>query len=449
MSNIAIRVRGLSKQYRIGVRRHSYDTLRDFVVDAVAVPFRRMRAKRKCSDVCQSNVDDWVWALRDVSLEIERGASVGIIGHNGAGKSTLLKILSRITDPTSGFAEIRGRVGSLLEVGTGFHGELSGRDNIYLSGAILGMKAAEIRRKFDEIVSFAEIEKFIDTPVKHYSTGMYLRLAFAVAAHLDPEILIVDEVLAVGDVRFQRKCFNKMQDVGQEGRTVLFVSHSMPSITRLCERAILLEEGRVIRNGPSHEVVSAYLCSGLGTTAAREWPEPAKAPQGEVVRLCAVRVRTEDGRVSDSVDIRRPIVIEMEYQVLKPDFAMYSHFQFFNEEGVHIFSAHDVDLAWRRRPRPVGRYVSTVQIPGNFLSAGTVFVGAGLNTIEPETYQFHDRDLVVFQVIDNGAADSARGEYVGHMSGVVRPLLNWRTEFWHSAREASVQSQSTKAFKLC
>jgi lipopolysaccharide transport system ATP-binding protein len=430
MSNIAIRVEGLGKRYQIGARQRGYKTLRETLTDSFTSPFRRISFNGRAA-----GSDNTIWALKDISFGVGRGEVVGIIGSNGAGKSTLLKILSHITEPTTGFADIHGRVGSLLEVGTGFHGELSGRENIYLNGAILGMKKAEIARKFDEIVSFAEVEKFIDTPVKHYSSGMYLRLAFAVAAYLEPEILIVDEVLAVGDAQFQKKCLNKMQDVGQQGRTVLFVSHSMPAITRLCERAILLHEGRVIQNGPSHQIVSAYLTSGLGTTAAREWQDPAKAPRGEVVRLRAVRVRAEDGRITDSVDIRRPIGIEMVYEVLKSGFAMYSHFQVFNEESVHVFSAHDVDPAWRRRPRPEGRYVSTVQIPGNFLSAGTVFVGAGLNTIEPEIPQFYERDLVAFQVIDRSDADSARGDYAGHMGGVVRPLLKWRTEFCRGPME--------------
>ena len=217
-----------------------------------------------------------IWALKDVSFDINRGEVVGIIGRNGAGKSTLLKILSEITEPTEGRVEIHGRVGSLLEVGTGFHPELTGRENVYLNGAILGMKRAEIERKFDEIVAFAEVEKFIDTPVKHYSSGMYLRLAFAVAAHLEPEILIVDEVLAVGDAAFQKKCLGKMAGVAKEGRTVLFVSHNMPAITRLCERAILLDEGRLLQDGVSHQVVKAYLNAGLGTTAMREWPDPTK-----------------------------------------------------------------------------------------------------------------------------------------------------------------------------
>jgi lipopolysaccharide transport system ATP-binding protein len=251
MSNIAIRVEGLSKRYQIG-KRERYKTLRDTFTDAVTAPVRRLRAT-------PNGQKESIWALKDVSFEVPRGTVVGVIGRNGAGKSTLLKILSRITEPTEGYAEVRGRVGSLLEVGTGFHGELTGRENIYLNGAILGMKKAEIERKFDEIVAFAEVERFIDTPVKHYSSGMYVRLAFAVAAHLEPEIMIVDEVLAVGDQRFQEKCLKRMDAVSRLGRTILFVSHSMPSIQRLCERVILLENGAVSMDALTPLAVAEYL----------------------------------------------------------------------------------------------------------------------------------------------------------------------------------------------
>ena len=390
MGDVAIRVEDLSKQYRIGAGgREAYKTLRDTLTDVIMSPFRRAGKLLGGRGVRAAELGETFWALKDVSFEIKRGEVVGIIGYNGAGKSTLLKILSRITEPTEGYADIYGRVGSLLEVGTGFHPELTGRENIYLNGAILGMKRVEIQRKFDDIVAFAELEKFIDTSVKHYSSGMYMRLAFAVAAHLEPEILLVDEVLAVGDARFQKKCLNKMQDVGQQGRTVPFVSHNMPAITRLCSRAILLDEGKVIRDGLAHQVVSTYLNTGLSTTAVREWPDPAKAPGDEVARLCAIRVRTEDGKITDTVDIRSPISIDMEYEILKSGYVMYAHFQFFNEEGLHVFSAHDVDPTWRRRPRPAGRWVSTAWIPGNFLSEGTIFVGAGLVAIDPD----HDAEL--------------------------------------------------------
>jgi len=288
------------------------------------------------------------WALQDVSFTIRPGERVGIIGRNGAGKSTLLKILSRITDPSAGRLGIRGRVASLLEVGTGFHPELTGRENIYLNGAVLGMSRVDIKRKFDEIVAFAEVEQFLDTAVKRYSSGMYVRLAFAVAAHLEPEILIVDEVLAVGDASFQKKCLGKMEDVGQEGRTVLFVSHNMAAITRLCERVILLDQGHVMADGVPAQVVGEYLRSGMGSTAQREWPELRTAPGNDLVRLRAVRMRDGQGVVSDTMDIRESICMEVEYDVLVPGQVIVPHADFVNEEGTTAFVTIDLDPAWHR-----------------------------------------------------------------------------------------------------
>jgi len=257
MSDIAIRVEGLGKQYRIG-KRERYRTLRDTLADAARAPFRRLRSALGLRSAACPEGERTIWALQDVSFEIPRGEVVGVIGRNGAGKSTLLKVLSRITEPTAGRIEIKGRVGSLLEVGTGFHPELTGRENVFLNGAILGMRRTEITRKFDEIVAFAEIEKFIDTPVKHYSSGMYMRLAFSVSAHLDPEILVVDEVLAVGDAAFQKKCLGKMGDVAREGRTVLLVSHNLIAIRHLCSSALLFQSGRMVHSGEPASVLSRY-----------------------------------------------------------------------------------------------------------------------------------------------------------------------------------------------
>jgi lipopolysaccharide transport system ATP-binding protein len=426
MSDAAIRVRGLGKQFRIGRRSRPYKTLRETLAGAFRIPGHLIRRFKSAG---QDSLPAMIWALKNVTFDVKSGEVIGIIGRNGAGKSTLLKILSRITEPSEGYAEIRGRVGSLLEVGTGFHSELTGGENVYLNGAILGMKRSEITRKFDEIVAFAEVEKFIDTPVKHYSSGMYLRLAFAVAAHLEPDILIVDEVLAVGDARFQKKCLNKMQSVGQLGRTVLFVSHNMPAITRLCERAILLDGGSILRDGPAPEVVAGYLSSGLGTTAAREWPEPGKLHGGEIAGLRAVRVRTDNGRIADTVDVREPVRIEMEYEVWKAGYTLIPYFLFSNEEGVTAFSVSDQDPVWQRKPRPLGRYVSTVWIPRNFLAEGTIFVAAGLETVDPHVKQFFVRDVVAFQVTDSLDSPSSRVLLKTRLQGVVRPLLEWDTEF--------------------
>jgi lipopolysaccharide transport system ATP-binding protein len=432
-----IKVENLGKQYRIGAAREPYGTLREALVKAARAPLKKVLRRGAAEPLT-------VWAVKDVSFEVNPGEIVGIIGRNGAGKSTLLKLLSRITEPSVGRIKLYGRIGSLLEVGTGFHPELTGRENIYLNGAILGMKRAEITQKFDEIVAFSEVEKFIDTPVKRYSSGMYLRLAFAVAAHLDPEILVVDEVLAVGDARFQRKCLDKMQDVGQHGRTVLFVSHNISAITRLCPRTILLDEGVVLRDGPSHEVAGAYLSSGLGATATRSWPNAETAPGNEIARLRAVRVRTKDGQVNDSVDIRQPIGLEVEYEVLKGGHLLVPNFSIHNEEGAIVFITHDSSAEWRRTTKPPGSYTSTVWIPGNFLAEGSLVVGVAISELVPSV-EVHAQygDAVAFQVVDSMDGDSARGDYGGPYPGVVRPLLKWETQ--SDGRQQSTQLSISEA----
>jgi len=421
MSSPIIEIQGISKSYTIG-KKEAYGSLRDEIMQTITAPFRR-RAKGAIT-----NADDTtIWALKDVSFEVQEGEVIGIIGRNGAGKSTLLKILSRITEPTSGRIVMHGRVASLLEVGTGFHPELTGRENIFLNGALLGMTRAEIKAKFDEIVAFSEIEKFLDTPVKRYSSGMYVRLAFAVAAHLEPEILIVDEVLAVGDTRFQRKCMDKMGDVSKEGRTVLFVSHSMPAVTRLCQRVLLLSEGKVLKDGPAHHVVNAYFHSDMGSTAIREWSDLNKAPGDDVVRLRKVSVLTEEGKVSDALDIRCPIVLEMQYEVLTSGVVLTPVFRLSNHEGIVLFTAIDIDPYWRKQPRPTGHYTTTVKVPGNLLAEGNISVLASISTISPTVKRVYERDVVCFQIVDGISGDSARGEWGGEIPGVIRPLLNWGT----------------------
>jgi len=444
MSDFAIRAERLSKQYYLGQKQEAYRTLRETLVNAFVSPLRKAGKLLHGQATGAGGLDQSFWALKDVSLEIKQGEVVGIIGRNGAGKTTLLKMLSRITEPTQGYVDIRGRVGCLLEVGTGFHPELTGRENVYLNGAILGMKKRELDGKFEEIVTFAGIEKFLDTPVKHYSSGMYVRLAFAVAAHLELEILLVDEVLAVGDARFQKKCLSKMENVGQQGRTVIFVSHNMPALTRLCQRVILLDEGRVVQDGPAHQVVAAYLNSGFGTMAEREWDDPDQAPGNDVVRLRAVRVRTEDGRITDAVDIRQPVGIEMEYEVLRPDLVLVPTFQIFNEEGLHLFTTIDVDPAWHQCPRQTGCYVSTAWVPGNFLAEGPIFVAPIVNTFTPSIVHFREPNAVVFQVVDGLDGNSARGDYSGRMRGVVRPLLKWNTNFKPGSFKPTISATKTE-----
>lgn len=364
------------------------------------------------------------WALKDVSFEAAEGETLGIIGNNGAGKSTLLKILSRITKPTTGNATIRGRVGSLLEVGTGFHSELSGRENVFLNGAILGMKHAEIERRFDEIVDFSEVEEYLDTPVKHYSSGMYMRLAFAVAAHLEPEVLIVDEVLAVGDVGFQRKCLNKMRDVGNSGRTVIFVSHDMQAVSRLCTRVLWIKDGELFRDGESRTVISEYLHEQSQIGAERRWDEVSNAPGNEDVRLIAVRVLNERKEVSSNIDIRDNVFVEMEYEVLKKRVLVPS-IQLNNEHGACILVSHDWQGEWRKKDRPAKRYTSRVKIPGNLLSEGPVFVSVAAARHDPPFTYFSERDVVTFNVSETAGGDSARGDLTGPIPGVVRPVLKW------------------------
>ena len=423
MGKFAISVEQVSKKYQIG-QREPYRTLRDTLTEAFTAPFRRLGQQ---SDPNGQESNPTIWALKDVSFEVQHGEVVGIIGRNGAGKSTLLKILSRITEPTAGRVRLKGRVGSLLEVGTGFNGELTGRDNIFLNGAILGMKRREIERKFDEIVAFAEIETFMDTPVKRYSSGMYMRLAFSVAAHLEPEILIVDEVLAVGDTRFQKKCLEKMSEVGAGGRTVLFVSHNMSAINRLCSRAILLVEGLVKLDDHAHQVVSYYLQSDAGTSAIRIWPNLEESPGDEVVRLRSTSVRNDSNEVSDTIDIRSTLAIEINYEVLKSGAVLTPSIRVFNDEGIVVFTSIDTEYTWHSTARTTGPYVSKVFVPGNFLSEGRYVVTVMIGTQSPLTKHVYERDSVAFVIVDSTEGGSARGGYGGALTGVVRPLLEWST----------------------
>jgi lipopolysaccharide transport system ATP-binding protein len=439
MKPIAIKVRGIGKRYRLGAHRRAYRTVRETLAEAAAASFRLLSRPRAYRSGAEPSV---IWALHDVSLDVQQGEVIGLIGRNGAGKSTLLKILARITEPTVGSAELRGRVASLLEVGTGFHSELTGRENIFLSGAILGMKRAEIIRNFDAIVAFAEVEPFIDTPIKHYSSGMHMRLAFAVAAHLEPEILLIDEVLAVGDVHFQKKCLAKMEDVGHQGRTVVFVSHSMPAVTRLCPRTILLDDGAIVMDGQSQQVASAYMKSGEGTSAERVWSDVESAPGNEVIRLRAVRLRRGDGRIADTIDIRDPVGLEMEYDVLQPGRVVVPHFSVHNLNSIQLFSAVETDPEWKARRRPIGRYISTGWIPGNYLAEGTLIVGAAVNTLNPSVMQVHVPECVGFCVIDSYEGDSARGDLPDPLHGVVRPMLTWKTRFRPHGNDEEVMALS-------
>src|SRR5687768_5286591 len=421
MEPVVVRVENVSKRYRVGALHPAYQTFREALVEAVASRVRRLGRGRADSEA------NTLRALDGVSLEVRRGEILGVVGRNGAGKSTLLKILSRITRPSAGRVEIYGRVGSLLEVGTGFHPDLTGRENIFLNGAVLGMRKAEIEKKFDEIVAFSELERFVETPVKFYSSGMYVRLAFSVAAHLEPEILIMDEVLAVGDMAFQQKCLDKMNEIRRQGRTIFFVSHNLPAVTRLCKRAVLLEAGRLVAEGPPHEVVNRYLSSSWKAGAERVW-EGAEAPGDAVARLRAARVLDERGETAAAVDVRRPFKLEVVYDVLEDGHALTPVVEFYNDEGTEVFASHDTGAEWRRRARPRGRYASAVRVPGNLLAEGTLIAHVSIMSHFPSTI-LHARaqNVVAFQVLDEPGGVSARGDYAGPMPGVVRPLLEWET----------------------
>jgi homopolymeric O-antigen transport system ATP-binding protein len=415
---VAIAAQKLSKRYRIGELQAGYGTLRESLARGV---------KRAMSAEVRHHHHQEIWAVRDVSFELSEGHVLGIIGRNGAGKSTLLKLLTRITTPTGGRAEIRGRVGSLLEVGTGFHPELTGRENVFLNGSVLGMKRKDIARKLDGIVEFAGIERFLDTPVKRYSSGMYVRLAFSVAAHLEPDILLVDEVLAVGDAEFQRRCLGRMQDFGESGRTVVFVSHNMQAIGRLCDRTILLQDGQVALDGRSADVVAQYLQSGHGGGSFREWSDADPAWSDGTAQLRWARV-VQDGHTVESVDVRRPLGIEIGFDILG-DVTLFPKIKLRDAEGAVLFNALDTDSRWGQQAAR-GHYVSTAWIPGNLLNDGFTSVDVGVFSPNGTKFQAHasESGALSFYVYDTTEGVSARGPFTGRMRGVVRPLLDWTTE---------------------
>ena len=413
----AIDVEQLGKRYRIGEFQAAYGTLRE----SLSHVGRRLTGQER------RRSHEEIWALKDVSFQVQEGEVLGVVGRNGAGKSTLLKVLTRITAPTEGRAEIRGRVGSLLEVGTGFHPELTGRENIYLNGSILGMKRREIQEKLPEIVDFSGVSQFLDTPVKRYSSGMYVRLAFSVAAHFEPEILLVDEVLAVGDAEFQRRCLGRMEEFGANGRTVLFVSHNMQAVAQLCDRALLIEEGRVTRDGPSGDVVAHYLQTAAGMGSSRTW-DAADAPGDDLVKLRSVRIVDRDGETADYVDVREPVGVEIAFRVLHDGEPVVPKLKLV-ADGRIAFNAMDIDERWHE-PSPPGDYVATAWIPGNYLNEGLMSVDAAVCSIRSPKLHHHVsvHEAVSFHVQDPGEGDSARGTFTGQWRGVVRPLLDWTVD---------------------
>jgi lipopolysaccharide transport system ATP-binding protein len=418
MSNLAVRVEDIGKQYNIFTETSKYQTLRDKIVQTIKSPVKTL---------LNPAGSEKFWALRHISFTLEHGQVLGIIGKNGAGKSTLLKILSRVVEPTEGIAEIRGRVGSLLEVGTGFHPELTGRENIYLNGAILGMKRAEIERKFDEIVAFSEIERFIDTPVKRYSSGMYMRLAFSVSAHLEPEILVVDEVLAVGDAEFQRKCLGKMSDVASEGRTVLFVSHNMSAIQRLTQECVVLDHGSLAMRAPTPQAVDYYLTNDLSGDGERRYTSDEIPAEAYPFKPVAVRILNKTGQITDALLSVEPINIEVEYELAQDVTGLRVGIYLMTARGEYIFTSFDTDEPeefQKYGSRKAGHYVSRCTLPGDLLNEGRFVVGINASSYKIKRY-FGDERAVNFNVNPTGAPGMQWAEM---RHGPIRPRLSWTIE---------------------
>ncbi|MEP5340356.1 MAG: ABC transporter ATP-binding protein [Algibacter sp.] len=428
MSEIILKIENISKQYRLGLvgRGTLSDDLKRwwFKISGKEDPFLKIGEVNDRNTVGNSN---YIWALKDINFEVKRGEVLGVIGKNGAGKSTLLKILSRVTSPTTGEIKTKGRIASLLEVGTGFHPEMTGRENIYLNGAILGMTKAEISFKMDEIISFSGCRRYIDTPVKRYSSGMTVRLAFAVAAFLEPEILIIDEVLTVGDAEFQKKAIGKMQELSKgEGRTVLFVSHNMDSIMRLCTKAILLKNGTIIESGSTSKIIDTYLKSEFGTTAIKKWKTNNLA--NNIVELLEVKAHDSSFEVKENFFITEAVGITLVYKALGTKTKIHAAFNFYNRNGINIFDSHENNTEYYSENKSKGIYETTVWVSKNLLSEGVILVGVALVTHDPFVVHFHEKDAIAFNMKENQDNSPTRGDYVGNLTGIIRPLLKWESK---------------------
>lgn len=426
MSNkdIAIKVESISKIYRIGIKENRNDSFGRTVFDFVRSPlknYRKYRSLYKFDDINPHEDKDYpdiIWALRDVSFEVKRGEMIGIIGSNGAGKSTLLKILARITDPTNGRAEILGRVSSLLEVGTGFHPELTGRENVYLNGTILGMTKAEVDKKFDEIVEFSGVEKFIDTPIKRYSSGMKVRLAFSVAAHLEPEILIIDEVLSVGDAAFQNKCIGKMQTVSSQGRTVIFVSHNMTSVVRLCDRVIWIKDGKINMDGQPAQVVTAYLSWGVDYLS--RWEKPKSDSNDKIAVIESAQVLSYKNEGTTLVEFSKAFRVEITYQVFETTTDLAIACRFTDSLGNVVLTSWDTDDSNPKNlNRKAGSYVTMCEVPGHFLRPGRYSLTIGALTKSDGLGIDFWENILLFDVSE---ADFSLNQ--GRI-GIVTPKLKW------------------------
>ena len=429
MDKPIIEIKNISKKYRYG-QRLPYYSLRDSVTEFLKNPFSKMNLPFPG----KINLKNEFWALNNITFNVNKGEIIGIIGRNGAGKSTLLKILSRITPPTRGQITLRGRVASLLEVGTGFNPELTGRENVLLNGAILGMTRKEINEKFDAIVAFAEIEKFIDTPVKFYSSGMYMRLAFAVASHLEPEILIIDEVLSVGDSHFQKKSLGKMEEIANEGRTILFVSHSMMTISKLCKKVILLDEGKIQYQGSVDNVIGKYLNENDKTVSERKWDKNS-APGDNYVRLTSVKILNQNLKVQNIFDYNSPVLIELDYKVLRNNSIITLGIQIFNSEEIAVFSSNNTKWKEKEEKRKKGIYKTIVEIPASFLNFDKYFLRVVMSTFYPKTKHLSEKDVVSFRIRHiQPKTLIANLEDSSSLIGVVRPQLEWKTEMIKSIK---------------
>ena len=429
MNDVIIKVENLSKRYRIGTRDQKYRTFREALIDNITAPIKNLKRLRRLTKFddkeknrsAQTKENDVIWALNNVSFEVKQGEVIGIIGRNGAGKTTLLKILTRITEPTSGEVKLYGRVSSLLEVGTGFHPELTGRENIFLNGSILGMRKIEIEHKFAEIVNFAEIEKFIDTPVKRYSSGMYVRLAFAVAAHLDPEILLVDEVLAVGDIEFQKKCLKKMENVAIGGRTVLFVSHNMSAINNLCSRAILLEEGGLKLEGETNKVVSEYISGSTQNDLISQ--ASFKEDYNKPVQIINLAITKEDGSTSPMIEYIERNSLHVDFIVRKSNKDYYVALSIIDIQGNMIFfsSDEDVENSTQLSSLKPGKYIYQIPLPSKLLRPGKYYIRISFNqkTVGPVDQK---RNLLSFEIIDSFSYRASANRY---RPGSVAPEIVW------------------------
>lgn len=418
--NPVIQVNEISKSYDIShqTRKAGYSTLKDDFTHL----FKRSFGGGSPDE------HETFWALKDISFQVNQGEALGVIGKNGSGKSTLLKILSRIVDPTTGTIRMQGKVASLLEVGTGFHPELTGRENIYFNGSMIGMSRQEIKQKFKQIVEFSEVERFLDTPVKFYSSGMYVRLAFSVAAHLESDILILDEVLAVGDAQFQKKSLNKMMGILKEGRTILFVSHSMGSVKEICDKTILLDKGRIKAIGETETIANQYLNLGLKKNSVIEFEDPL--PGNRKVKLLGGSVKKTSGNISSDFDVTEPIIVEFDIKVLDSNAAITPNIHVKNSEGLMVFVSSDqTSRLGRDHKHPKGIHRKRCIIPANLLSCGTYYVGLAASTMSPLAGHFFEQDTLAFTIEENtaNAKKSSRGNFSEDIPGYIRPLLEWES----------------------